>query len=162
MMPAFAAFATRADGTIQQDHYVIATFVCWQCQKLRPCSNLRRIGFHVLRVHQRQGHDLREHVRRARRAAQKEARVVTPTRACPYLLLSISLARRRPRVLLLMYIFVHFANAATGVRRRGSWRAGVSVEECSWELTSSSSRAACGRRDRSAALSLRRRPKKHN
>ena len=24
----FAAFATRADGTIQQDHYVIATFVC--------------------------------------------------------------------------------------------------------------------------------------
>ena len=28
MMPAFAAFATRADGTIQQDHYVIATFVC--------------------------------------------------------------------------------------------------------------------------------------
>ena len=27
-MPAFAAFATRADGTIQQDHYVIATFVC--------------------------------------------------------------------------------------------------------------------------------------
>ena len=27
MMPAFAAFATRADGTIQQDHYVIATFV---------------------------------------------------------------------------------------------------------------------------------------
>ena len=39
-------------------------------------------------------------------------------------------------------------------RRRGSWRADVSVEECSWELTSSSSRAACGRRDRSAALSL--------
>jgi hypothetical protein len=33
MMPAFAAFATRADGTIQQDHYVIATFVCWQCRK---------------------------------------------------------------------------------------------------------------------------------
>ena len=28
VMPAFAAFATRADGTIQQDHYVIATFVC--------------------------------------------------------------------------------------------------------------------------------------
>ena len=27
MMPAFAAFATRADGTIQLDHYVIATFV---------------------------------------------------------------------------------------------------------------------------------------
>ena len=35
MMPAFAAFATRADGTIQQDHYVIATFVCWQCRKSR-------------------------------------------------------------------------------------------------------------------------------
>ena len=32
-MPAFAAFATRADGTIQQDHYVIANFVCWQCRK---------------------------------------------------------------------------------------------------------------------------------
>ena len=31
--------------------------------KITPCSNLRRIGFHVLRVHQRQGHDLREHVR---------------------------------------------------------------------------------------------------
>ena len=56
--------------------------------KITPCSNLRRIGFHVLRVHQRQGHDLREHVRRARRATQKEARVVT-RRAhvhifCPY------------------------------------------------------------------------------
>ena len=56
--------------------------------KITPCSNLRRIGFHVLRVHQRQGHDLREHVRRARRAAQEEARVVT-RRAhvhifCPY------------------------------------------------------------------------------
>ena len=88
MMPAFAAFATRADGTIQQDHYVIATFVFYQCQEITPGSKLRRTGFHVLRVHQRQGHDLREHVRRARRAAQKEARVVT-RRAhvhifCPY------------------------------------------------------------------------------
>ena len=88
MMPAFAAFATRADGTIQQDHYVIATFVFYQRQEITPGSKLRRTGFHVLRLHQRQGHDLREHVRRARRAAQKEARVVT-RRAhvhifCPY------------------------------------------------------------------------------
>ena len=30
-----AVLATRADGTIQQDHYVIATFVCWQCRKSR-------------------------------------------------------------------------------------------------------------------------------
>ena len=77
MMPAFAAFATRADGTIQQDHYVIATFVFYQRQEITPGSKLRRTGFHVLRVHQRQGHDLREHLRRARRAAQEEARVVT-------------------------------------------------------------------------------------
>ena len=163
MMPAFAAFATRADGTIQQDHYVIATFVLYQRQEITPCSNLRWIGFHVLRVHQRQGHDLREHVRRARRAAQKEARVVTHAR------MSISfvhIARTRNSTAppaagsSLMYICVHLANAATGVRRRGSWRADVSVEECSWELTSSSSRAACGRRDRSAALSLRRRQKR--
>ena len=113
MMPAFAAFATRADGTIQQDHYVIATFVLYQRQEITPCSNLRRIGFHVLRVYQRQGHDLREHVRRARRAAQEEARVVT-RRAHVHYLLSISLARGMPpRVLLLMYICVHLANAAT-------------------------------------------------
>ena len=103
-MPAFAAFATRADGTIQQDHYVIATFVLYQRQEITPCSNLRRIGFHVLRVHQRQGHDLREHVRRARRAAQEEARVVT-RRAhvhifCPYR----SRAERRRGLFLLMYI----------------------------------------------------------
>ena len=79
-MPAFAAFATRADGTIQQDHYVIATFVCNQCRNHAMFKTSPRIGFHVLRVHQRQGHDLREHVRRARRAAQKEARVVTHAR----------------------------------------------------------------------------------
>ena len=42
MMPAFAAFATRADGTIQQDHYVIATFVLYQRQEITPCSKLRR------------------------------------------------------------------------------------------------------------------------
>ena len=42
MMPAFAAFATRADGTIQQDHYVIATFVFYQCQEITPGSKLRR------------------------------------------------------------------------------------------------------------------------
>jgi len=43
MMPAFAAFATRADGTIQQDHYVIATFVSmfYGCisAKATTCAN---------------------------------------------------------------------------------------------------------------------------
>ena len=100
MMPAFAAFATRADGTIQQDHYVIATFVFYQRQEITPGSKLRRTGFHVLRVHQRQGHDLREHVRRARRAAQKEARVVT-RRARMSISSFVHIARTRcpPRVL---------------------------------------------------------------
>ena len=38
-MPAFAAFATRADGTIQQDHYVIATFVFAGVEKSHDVLN---------------------------------------------------------------------------------------------------------------------------
>ena len=54
---------------------------------------------------------------RSRRSASSDT-----SRACPYLL-SISLARRRrPRVLLLMYICVHLANAATKRACRGGSR----------------------------------------
>ena len=161
-MPAFAAFATRADGTIQQDHYVIATFVFISVEKSHDVLNFAAHRFPCSTAASAPRPRPARTPTASSPCRSKRSASSHTTRACPYLL-SISLARRRrPRVLLLMYICVHLANAATGGRRRGSWRADVSVEECSWELTSSSSRAACGRRDRSAALSLRRRPKKRN
>ena len=43
MLPAFAAFATRADGAVHPDHYVIATFVSlfYGCisAKATTCAN---------------------------------------------------------------------------------------------------------------------------